>query len=82
MAAVYYPLEKLPEWAQALGWCLPCTPVFEGMRAVIAGKGVDGGLLGISVLTNILWMLGAAGIYLWVLQSGRRKGVLTRVTSH
>ena len=82
VAAVYYPLAKLPEWAQALGWCLPCTPVFEGMRAVIAGKGVDGGLLGISVLTNILWMLGAAGIYLWVLRSGRRKGVLTRVTSH
>ena len=82
VAAVYYPLEKLPEWAQGLGWCLPCTPVFEGMRAVIAGRGVDGWLLGLSVLTNIVWMAGAAGVYLWVLRSGRRKGVLTRVTSH
>lgn len=82
VAAVYYPLDKLPGWAQSLGWCLPCTPVFEGMRAIIKGHGVDGSLLLLALLTNVLWMLAAGGTYLWVLRSGRERGMLTRVTTH
>lgn len=82
VAAVYYDVSVLPGWAQSLGWCLPCTPVFEGMRAIIRGHGVDWNLLGLSVITNVLWMMLAAGIFLWVLRSGRKRGMLTRVTSH
>lgn len=82
VAAVYYDLATLPGWAQPLGWCLPCTPVFEGMRAIIRGHGVDWSLLGLSVFTNLVWMAAAGGIYLWVLRTGRRQGMLTRVTSH
>ena len=69
-------------WAQSLGWCLPCTPVFEGMRAIIRGQGISWGLMGLSLLTNAVWMVLAGGIYLWVLRQGRRQGMLTRVTSH
>jgi hypothetical protein len=72
----------LPGWAQAIGWCLPCTPVFEGMRAIISGKGLDWNLIVLSVVTNILWMIAAGAVFLWVLRSGRRRGMLTRVTSH
>jgi ABC-2 type transport system permease protein len=82
VAAVYYSLSTLPGWAQMIGWCLPCTPVFEGMRAIIRGEGLDWSMMGLSVITNILWMLAAGGIYLWVLRSGRERGMLTRVTSH
>ena len=82
VAAVYYDIFILPAWAQHLGWCLPCTPVFEGMRAVLRGEGLDWGMMGLSVITNILWMAFAGGIFLWVLRSGRRRGMLTKVTSH
>ncbi len=82
VAAVYYDLSVLPGWAQAIGWCLPCTPVFEGMRAIVRGQGPDWNLLALSALTNILWMCAAASIFLWVLRSGRRRGLLTRVTTH
>lgn len=34
-AAVFYPLSVLPQWMQAVGWFLPATHVFEGMRAVL-----------------------------------------------
>lgn len=82
VAAVYYEIAILPAWARGLGWCLPCTPVFEGMRAIIKGQGVDWSLLGLSAATNVLWMILAGGIFLWVLHSGRTRGMLTRVTSH
>lgn len=82
VAAVYYPIGGLPLWAQKIGWMLPCTPVFEGMRAVISHGVTDVRLLGISLVSNIIWMAFAATIYLWVLRTGRRNGTLTRVTSH
>jgi ABC-2 type transport system permease protein len=82
VAAVYYSIFILPGWAQTIGWCLPCTPVFEGMRAILRGDGIDWGLMGLALVTNILWMLAAGGIYLWVLRSGRQRGMLTKVTSH
>ena len=82
VAAVYYDLSILPGWAQGLGWSLPCTPVFEGMRAVIRGNGVDWSLLGLSAATNVLWLAVAGGTFLWVLRSGRKRGMLTKVTSH
>lgn len=82
VAAVYYDLSVLPGWAQYLGWSLPCTPVFEGMRGIIRGGDINWSLMGLSVVTNVLWMMAAAGVFLWVLRSGRQRGMLTRVTSH
>ncbi len=37
LSAIYYPLEILPQWMQAIAKCLPSTYVFEGMRSVMAG---------------------------------------------
>jgi ABC-2 type transport system permease protein len=81
-AAVFYPLSTLPYWAQQIGWCLPCTHVFEGMRAVLDHQPLNWGQLGISFLLNLVWLGAAAATYAWVLESGRRRGTLTRVTSH
>lgn len=82
VAAVYYPIGGLPAWAQAIGWLLPCTPVFEGMRAVLRYGKVDPHLLWLSMISNVIWMAFAAAVYLWVLRRGRETGTLTRVTSH
>jgi hypothetical protein len=52
------------------------------MRAVVAGQPVNWNLLGVALGTNVVWMLVATGIYLWVLKNGRERGTLTRVTAH
>ena len=49
---------------------------------VLRGQGLGWGMMGLSVITNILWRAFAGGIFLWVLRSGRRRGMLTKVTSH
>jgi ABC-2 type transport system permease protein len=37
-AGVFYPVSTLPAWMQAISRVLPPSYVFEGMRAVVAGK--------------------------------------------
>jgi ABC-2 type transport system permease protein len=37
-AGVFYPLSTLPTWMQYLGRALPPSYVFEGMRAIVAGR--------------------------------------------
>jgi ABC-2 type transport system permease protein len=81
-AAVFYPLHVLPGWAQVIGNCLPCTHIFEGMRAVLAGQDIPWSLVGNALALNAVWMLLAGSLYVWVIENGRRNGLLTRVTSH
>ena len=81
-ACVFYPLSSLPAWGQAIGHCLPCTYIFEGMRSTLDHQPFNWSQFGLSILLNLVWMGFAAGVYAWVLESGRRRGLLTRVTSH
>lgn len=37
-ASVFYPLSVLPAWMQAIAHALPPSYVFEGLRALVAGK--------------------------------------------
>ena len=39
-AGVFYPVSILPVWMQVVSKALPPSYVFEGMRAVVAGKSV------------------------------------------
>ena len=39
-AGVFYPLSTLPRWMQWIGRALPPSYVFEGMRAILAGRPV------------------------------------------
>jgi ABC-2 type transport system permease protein len=81
-AAVFYPLAVLPGWAQWVGKSLPCTHVFEGMRLVLAGQEFPWGLMGASFLLNIVWMLLAAAFYAWVIEQGKKNGLLTKISTH
>lgn len=53
---VFYPLAVLPPWMQQIGWLLPPSYVFEGLRTLIGG-----GSLSVPVLIGGLAM---AGVYL------------------
>lgn len=55
-AAVFYPLSTLPQWMQWLSLALPASYIFEGMRAILAGKPAP--------VANILIGAGLSVVYL------------------
>jgi ABC-2 type transport system permease protein len=44
-AGVFYPVETLPRWMQAVASALPPSYVFEALRATLAGRSVATGHL-------------------------------------
>ena len=54
--AVYYPVTTLPHWAQTIASIIPASYVFEGMREVIKGHGIDPQKLLISLGLNCLYL--------------------------
>ncbi len=80
-AAVFYPLETLPEWMQAVGYLMPAAYVFEGMRAVIAGEPFSGAhLLGGAVLALGYLLLGG-WYFTRVYRHAVRTGLLARYSA-
>lgn len=71
---VFYPLSTLPGWMQAIGRALPPSHVFEGMRAIVAGRPAPWGALwagmGLSVLYLGLACLAFAAVYRYAIRTG------------
>lgn len=79
ISCVFYPIEVLPKWLQAIAWANPAAHVFEGMRAVLATHAVP--------LTNLAWACGLNLFYLAVMIAWfhhtfdvcKERGLLVRV---
>jgi ABC-2 type transport system permease protein len=73
-AGVFYPISVLPAWMQAVSKVLPPSYVFEGMRAVVAGKPPPwdrlalGGGLAVAYVA-LAWRL-FAGVYRYAIRTG------------
>ena len=71
---VFYPLSVLPGWMQAVSRVLPPSYVFEGMRAVVAGHGVQADHLlwgaGLSLVYVALAGVFFASIYRYAIRTG------------
>jgi ABC-2 type transport system permease protein len=73
-AGVFYPVSTLPGWMRAVSYALPPSPVFEGMRAIVAGQRVSavalarGGALAGVYLVAACWFFGR--IYRHAVQTG------------
>lgn len=76
LSGIYYPIDTLPAWLQAVAWSLPPAYVFEGMRAVMFGNGFDPGLLFGAVALNLLYVALTAGLFLRVFHVARSRGLL------
>lgn len=76
LSGIYYPIDTLPAWLQPVAWALPPAYVFEGMRRVMFGHGLDLGLLVGAVALNVLYVLLTAGLFLHVFHVARRRGLL------
>ena len=80
-AAVYYPLSALPGWMQPVSRIIPPTYVFESLRALIAGRPVVVGDLGMAVGLSALWMLAACGLFAWIFRQVMRTGLIARYSA-
>jgi ABC-2 type transport system permease protein len=56
ISCVFYPLDVLPIWLQAVAWINPAAHVFEGMRGVLNGSA--------SPLLHLAWAGSLNGILL------------------
>jgi ABC-2 type transport system permease protein len=79
ISCIYYPVTVLPEWLQPLAWSLPSTHVFEGLRISLLDGRFDGGHFMAALGLNVLYALGAAGLFLHVFQTARKRGLLLNV---
>ena len=75
---MFYPVEVLPGPMQAVAAAVPASHVFEGMRTVIAGGGVDLGSLAAAAALDLAYAAGALWFFWRMLVAVRRSGGLSR----
>jgi len=80
-AAVYYPLSTLPPWIRWISHLLPPSYVFEGMRNVVAGHGVNTALLGVALALSLAYILAAYLVFTSVFRHAVKTGLLARYSA-
>ena len=80
-AGVFYPVSVLPHWMQAVSKTLPPAYVFEGMRAIIAGKPAPWDRLAIGGGLAVVYVLVACLTFAWVYRYAIRTGLIARYSA-
>jgi ABC-2 type transport system permease protein len=80
-AAVYYPLATLPAWMRWISRLLPPSYVFEGMRAVVAGRHFDGESLIVAMALAVVDILMAYWIFAAVFRYAVQRGLIARYSA-
>ena len=80
-AGVFYPIATMPGWMRAISHAVPASYVFEGMRAIVAGKSVSGGLLTGGVGLAILYLVLACWLFNRVYKHAVRTGLIARYSA-
>jgi ABC-2 type transport system permease protein len=78
---VFYPLSVLPGWMRAISHVLAPSYVFEGMRAVVAGKQAPWGLLTASGALAVVYLLAAGLTFTLVYRHALRTGLIARYSA-
>ena len=79
VSAIYYPVAILPDWLQAVAWCLPTAAVFEGMRAILIDGAFRGDLLAHAVLLNLVYLSLGISLFFYSFRVARRRGLLLQI---
>jgi ABC-2 type transport system permease protein len=73
-AGVFYPISVLPGWMQAISRGLPPSYVFDGLRAIVAGRPAPWDRLaiggGLAILYLVLACLFFTGVYRFAIRTG------------
>lgn len=74
-SAVFYPVDILPTWAQAISWLLPSTYIFEGMRQILRGDSFPVAYMITSFLLNLVYLGLSILFFYWMFAKSRVKGL-------
>jgi ABC-2 type transport system permease protein len=80
-AGVFYPVSTLPRWMQFIAQLLPPAPVFEGLRAIVAGQGVAMAPLAWGVALAVVYLVAACLIFAAVYRRAVRVGLIARYSA-
>ena len=80
-AAVFYPVSVYPPIIQKIAWLIPCTPIFEGMRAIIKTGETPWPEFLLGMGMNVIWFAGACFLFWRVFEIAREKGLLTKLAT-
>ena len=79
VSGVYYPIEVLPQWLQAVALVLPSAHVFEGMRAVLLQGSFPWGRFWMAVGLNAVYLGIGAAIFAASVRAARVRGTLLQM---
>ena len=79
ISGVYYPVEVLPSWLQAVAFILPSSHVFEGMRAVLFEHSFRVDLLMNALVLNAVYLAAGLGAFLAFFNIARIRGQILHV---
>ncbi len=74
-SAVFYPIEALPKWAQAIAWCLPTTYIFQGMRSLLITGCCPFFHFWISMALNLVYLTASVLLFKWAFKKSQQKGL-------
>jgi ABC-2 type transport system permease protein len=80
-AAVYYPVETLPSWMQAIARIIPPSYVFQNIRTVIAGGSASWAALVVGIALSFAYLLLACWFFSRMYRHGVRTGLIARYSS-
>lgn len=76
--SVYYPLETLPHWMQAVSKLLPMTHAFEAMRIFTNTNIISWSHVGISFSMNVVYLCAAIGLFSYMFSKSKDQGLSTQ----
>jgi ABC-2 type transport system permease protein len=79
VSGVYYPIEVLPAWLQAIAWTLPSAHVFEGMRAVLLDGTFAWHHFWTALALNAVWLALGAAVFALAVRHARAHGALLQM---
>jgi len=79
ISCVFYPMEVLPGWLQAIAWANPAAHVFEGMRAVLNSSPEPSAHLTWATGLNLLFLGMVIAVFHWMFELCRERGLLVRI---
>jgi ABC-2 type transport system permease protein len=80
-AGVFYPLATLPAPMRAIGYTLPPSYVFEGMRTVVRGDPLPAATLLTAFVLSLVYLLLACAFFAYVHRRAVRTGLLARYSA-
>lgn len=80
-ACVFYDLSVLPGWMQVVSQAMPPAHIFEGMRGVLSGQGLEISRLMMAAGLNLVFLIGAGSLFSHMLGTARKRGLLVKAAS-